>query len=274
MLHSKAGYCQMFSGSMAELLRLLGIPARVAEGFTAGTYDPKAHAFRVTDHDAHAWVEAYFPGYGWLSFDPTPTRRLANDYSASSLLLGQLGSSSAPTLAGGSPAATSHHHDEAAPTGASGGQAHAPGAASRGARLGLLALAALLAAIGVVVAIKLALGALRLRRRDPRRAAEACRAVLVAYALDQGVELPPSLTHRELAAALALAFGVDAAAWGALAERAAFAPAPLAAAAAPALCSETRRVRRALRGALAARRRARGALSLRSMLRPRPSPAG
>jgi transglutaminase-like putative cysteine protease len=79
-----AGYCQMFSGSMAELLRLLGIPARVAEGFTSGTFDDQRRVWRVTDHDAHAWVEVYFPRYGWLPFDPTPSRSLGTRYSTSS----------------------------------------------------------------------------------------------------------------------------------------------------------------------------------------------
>ena len=54
------------------MLRFLGIPARVAVGFTAGTW--KGGVWTVTDHQAHAWVEAWFAGYGWLAFDPTPGR--------------------------------------------------------------------------------------------------------------------------------------------------------------------------------------------------------
>ncbi len=68
----KQGYCQQFSGAMALLLRMGGIPARVAAGFTAGTYDQKTGRWIVTDTDAHAWVEAWFPNYGWTRFDPTP----------------------------------------------------------------------------------------------------------------------------------------------------------------------------------------------------------
>ncbi len=49
-----------------------GVPARVATGFTAGTYDPSTHEWVVSDVDAHAWVEAWFPHYGWIRFDPTP----------------------------------------------------------------------------------------------------------------------------------------------------------------------------------------------------------
>jgi protein-glutamine gamma-glutamyltransferase len=69
---NKIGYCQQFSGAMALLLRMGGIPARVATGFTTGSYDGATHRYVVTDLDAHAWVEAWFPRYGWVRFDPTP----------------------------------------------------------------------------------------------------------------------------------------------------------------------------------------------------------
>src|SRR5205085_7475838 len=69
---TRAGYCQYFAGAMALMLRYLGIPARVAVGFAGGTYSPKGHAWLVTDREAHAWVEVWFKGYGWLPFDPTP----------------------------------------------------------------------------------------------------------------------------------------------------------------------------------------------------------
>src|SRR5581483_8842000 len=82
---TRAGYCQHFAGAMALMLRYLGIPARVAAGFTSGTYDNKRHEWTVTDHDAHTWVEAWFPRYGWLPFDPTPGRgNLNGSYTASS----------------------------------------------------------------------------------------------------------------------------------------------------------------------------------------------
>ena len=74
MLHSHRGYCQMYSGSMALVLRLHGIPARVAYGFTEGSQTQDG--YKVTDRDAHSWVEAYFPKYGWIPFEPTPTRNL------------------------------------------------------------------------------------------------------------------------------------------------------------------------------------------------------
>jgi protein-glutamine gamma-glutamyltransferase len=69
---NKIGYCQQFAGAMAMLLRMGGVPARVSTGFTTGVYDSTTKQWVVTDVDAHAWVEAWFPHYGWVTFDPTP----------------------------------------------------------------------------------------------------------------------------------------------------------------------------------------------------------
>jgi transglutaminase-like putative cysteine protease len=69
---SRRGYCQQFSFAMAALARLLGIPSRVAYGFTSGT-SIGDNEWLVTTHDAHAWPELYFPGSGWLRFEPTPS---------------------------------------------------------------------------------------------------------------------------------------------------------------------------------------------------------
>ena len=71
---SHRGYCEQFAGTMAVMLRTLGIPARVALGFTPGSYDGATQAYRVGTQDSHAWVEVEFPQYGWLAFEPTPTR--------------------------------------------------------------------------------------------------------------------------------------------------------------------------------------------------------
>jgi transglutaminase-like putative cysteine protease len=72
LFDAKSGYCQQFSGAMALLLRMGGVPARVATGFTPGSYDERAKEYVVRDLDAHSWVEAWFPGFGWVLFDPTP----------------------------------------------------------------------------------------------------------------------------------------------------------------------------------------------------------
>lgn len=66
------GYCQQFSGAMALMLRMGGIPARVATGFTPGTRDATSGDWIVRDVNAHSWVEAWFPRWGWVTFDPTP----------------------------------------------------------------------------------------------------------------------------------------------------------------------------------------------------------
>jgi hypothetical protein len=72
LFKTKLGYCQQFSGAMALLLRMGGVPTRVATGFTAGQLDNETHTWQVADTDAHAWDEVWFPTYGWVKFDPTP----------------------------------------------------------------------------------------------------------------------------------------------------------------------------------------------------------
>jgi protein-glutamine gamma-glutamyltransferase len=73
LFDSRRGYCQHFAGAMALLLRMGGIPARVAVGFTPGGFSERKDAWIVRDTDAHAWVEAWFDRYGWVALDPTPT---------------------------------------------------------------------------------------------------------------------------------------------------------------------------------------------------------
>jgi transglutaminase-like putative cysteine protease len=68
----KADFCEYFASSMAVMLREVGVPARVVEGFTAGELD-SGNRYVVRELNAHAWVEAYFPSYGWIEFEPTPS---------------------------------------------------------------------------------------------------------------------------------------------------------------------------------------------------------
>jgi transglutaminase-like putative cysteine protease len=70
-LQTRRGYCVQFASTMAVMARVLKIPARVAVGFAAGSDDGKGHHL-VGLHDAHAWPELYFPGIGWVPFEPTP----------------------------------------------------------------------------------------------------------------------------------------------------------------------------------------------------------
>ncbi|MEU6697116.1 DUF3488 and transglutaminase-like domain-containing protein [Pseudonocardia sp. NPDC046786] len=66
----RTGYCEQYASAMAVMLRAVDVPARVAVGFTAGTDGPDGRT--ISTENAHAWVEAWFPGYGWMTFDPTP----------------------------------------------------------------------------------------------------------------------------------------------------------------------------------------------------------
>jgi transglutaminase-like putative cysteine protease len=70
-LTNKSGFCQQYSAAMGIMLRMAGVPARVVLGYTHAAADASG-SFTVTTNDAHAWVEAYFAGVGWIPFDPTP----------------------------------------------------------------------------------------------------------------------------------------------------------------------------------------------------------
>ncbi len=73
LFEEERGYCEQFSSSLAVMARSQGIPARIATGYVSGEYNPFTGLYEVKASDAHAWVEVYFPGYGWSTFDPTPT---------------------------------------------------------------------------------------------------------------------------------------------------------------------------------------------------------
>ena len=72
--NTRIGFCQQFASAMAVMLRTLGLPARVAVGFTQGERSEADGLWHVTTNEAHAWVEVLFPEYGWLTFEPTPQR--------------------------------------------------------------------------------------------------------------------------------------------------------------------------------------------------------
>ena len=72
LFDSKEGYCQHFAGAMALLLRMGGVPSRVAVGFSPGGFSKRRDAWIVRDTDAHAWVEAWYDELGWVTYDPTP----------------------------------------------------------------------------------------------------------------------------------------------------------------------------------------------------------
>jgi TgpA N-terminal domain/Transglutaminase-like superfamily len=96
---TRTGYCVQYAYAMTVLTRLLGIPARLAIGYTAGT-QIKGSEYKVENTDAHAWPEVYFPTFGWLRFEPTPSGQgtaHATNYMGSASGTGQ-GSSTVPII--------------------------------------------------------------------------------------------------------------------------------------------------------------------------------
>jgi transglutaminase-like putative cysteine protease len=276
VVDTRTGYCQHFAGAMALMLRLLGIPARIAAGFVPGHYQDGT--WTVTDHDAHTWVEVWFPRYGWLSFDPTPGRgRLSGSYSSTSVDFNAV--AAAKLLAGvvkggevfGSGAPTIIGHDDRIRTPRS--EADVP---VRGLRIpppvqrhspSLLLFLLLLAAgvVSVIIVLKLGRRKLRYLTRDPRRVAAACALELAEFLQDQRVTPPRAATLHELGATISERFGVDADPFARAAAVARYGPRAEAHAAAQRARIELREVKRKLRRGLFVLDRARGLVSVRSL---------
>ena len=72
LLKTRRGYCTYYATAMTMMARQLGIPARMVNGFNQGHYDVKSNRWEVDGDNAHSWVQVYFPGQGWINFDPTP----------------------------------------------------------------------------------------------------------------------------------------------------------------------------------------------------------
>jgi transglutaminase-like putative cysteine protease len=72
LFETRAGHCEYFASALAIMLRTLGIPTREVNGFLPGEYNDLGEDYIVRASDAHSWVEVYFPGSGWMTFDPTP----------------------------------------------------------------------------------------------------------------------------------------------------------------------------------------------------------
>jgi transglutaminase-like putative cysteine protease len=267
---TRAGYCQQFAGAMALMLRYLGVPARVAVGFSSGRYDAKHHRWIVTDHDAHAWVEAWFRGYGWLPFDPTPSLgrpergELSAPYARTSV--GTLsGAAGVAALNGGrNDRSDPKRHGESNPSTAKTGRS---AARPHGGHVNLILLLLLVcAAVGVVIVLaKLLARRVRYATRDPRRLAAACRRELADFLLDQRIEGARSATLHELGALVRGELSVEPDAFVAAATAARFGPPIGADAAARDARRELRRLLRQIRSRLEPHERVRGVLSLRSL---------
>jgi transglutaminase-like putative cysteine protease len=286
-LKDKRGYCQHFAGAMALMLRFVGVPARVAAGFTSGRWDPNRHEWTVTDHNAHTWVEVYFPGRGWLAFDPTPGRgNLDAEYSATAAAFDGPDGAIAG-LPGAFASAFGFQYYENLTADNSGGtirnrrnEIRATGQGSRGGDLNatadesgdggavaLLRLVGLLAGGGMLLlaAAKTARRQLRFASKDPRRIASACRSDLVGYLADQGVDAHSSLTLSELGELVETEFAVDSDPYVHSLSEARFGPPAESGPALRRARRELRLLRRELGRQLGFGRRLRGSLSARSL---------
>ena len=72
LFEERRGYCEQFASAMIVMLRSIGIPSRLVTGYTPGTFNRVTGLLEVRNSDAHAWVEVFFPGVGWVEFEPTP----------------------------------------------------------------------------------------------------------------------------------------------------------------------------------------------------------
>jgi protein-glutamine gamma-glutamyltransferase len=160
LFEDRIGYCQQFSGAMALMLRMVGIPARVASGFAPGSPDlDEDSVFQVEDLDAHSWVEVYFSGIGWVSFDPTPAASpAAGEFVDAAGAGAERGRLAEPEIRGGVLEESVRARRNADDSG--GGSA-------------LWVLGAVALAIGAVAAVAICLRAARFRRLGPAGAVEA-----------------------------------------------------------------------------------------------------
>jgi hypothetical protein len=258
------------------MLRLLGIPARVAAGFVPGHYQDGT--WTVTDHDAHTWVEVWFPRYGWLAFDPTPGRgRLSGSYSSTSVDFNA--SAAAKLLAGvvkggevfGASAPAIIGHDARIRTPRSAADVpvrglHVPPPAEHRSPSLLLFLFLLTAGVAtVIVVLKIGRRRIRYLTRDPRRIASACALELAEFLQDQRVAPSRAATLHELGATVSERFGVDADGFAQAAAAARYGPRGEAGAAAQRARAELREMKRKLRRGLFVLDRARGLISVRSL---------
>jgi protein-glutamine gamma-glutamyltransferase len=272
---TRRGYCQHYAGAMALMLRYLGVPARVAAGFTSGRYNLEDQAWTVTDREAHTWVEAWFPRFGWLPFDPTPGRgNLSGPYTVASLDFspGAVIAALGPNLTaaelklrgefGREPVSVSRPDSADIPGDLA--SAEEPAAGTGGSLLRLLALVAAGAAAAIAL-VKLGRRRARYLTRDPRRLAGAYRLELAEFLTDQRLDVPPSATLAELGALLRSELGIDAAQFVSAASEARYGPERQAPDAARRARRELRRLERVIRQRLPRTARARGLVSLRSL---------
>ncbi len=203
LFQDRIGYCQQFSGAMALMLRMDGIPARVAAGFLPGSYDGATGSYRVSAVDAHAWVEVYFSGIGWVPFNPTPPRSVAAPQRT--LFTSQTTVNSLQAIAAtvGGPPPVAHAQS---PTS---GHHRASGGALDG-RLPLLAIAAIAVLALLMLAARCLIGHARLRR-SLHGDAELATLELVSALPRLGYALPARVTLAQVERIVRIHGGPDAA---------------------------------------------------------------
>lgn len=155
LFRDRAGYCQQFSGAMALLLRLGGVPARVAAGFSPGVFDAERREYVVRDVDAHSWVEVYFPQIGWVTRDPTPAVSPARSQTAD---VTPDGPDASVALGAGGERATGASAERGSARGTGGG------AGEQGSALAGEAIAALGLLLALAIALAIRVGR---NRREP-----------------------------------------------------------------------------------------------------------
>ena len=253
---TKAGYCQHYAGAMAVMLRMLGIPARVAVGFTSGKLEDGRWV--VTDHEAHAWVEVWFAGQGWVPFDPTPGRAtFGSIYSFASE-----SEDAVAALRRGDLSTENAFVERDKPSAA------IPREEASGER-GLLAY---VLGIAIVWVLAIGLGKAIFRRaryltRDPRRAATASRRELEEFLRDQGIEVPACATLAGVRSTVYEELGLDGRSYAVAAGRARFGPPGDSRQDATAVRRELRALLQRVRAELSPWERFRGFISLRSLRR-------
>ena len=195
LFQDRIGYCQQFSGAMALMLRMVGIPARVVSGFSPGSFNRDTREYRVRDLDAHSWVEVYFAGIGWVTFDPTPAAAPA-DRPDGQAETSRSSEDSAARISGDSSGAPGGDR----PRGPSGGAGGGEGGSLPGWAVGL----------GLTTLALAAVGGLAIRRRrhlSSQAAADASLRELQRALPRLGWDLGPGTTLLELERRLGRAAG-------------------------------------------------------------------
>jgi hypothetical protein len=272
---TKRGYCQHYAGAMALMLRLLGVPARVAVGFTSGEYSSDNKEWVVKDTNAHAWVEVWFPEFGWIPFDPTPGRgELDATYAVFSPEFNAgdaAGIGFADRLENISPTRAQQIRSAANRPGLEdatlGGGTSGTLTVVRERGLGIFTLLALVIGGGIaaVLVLKAIRRSARFATRDPRALASACRRDIVAFLADQGVDLSQGATMQEIGAILQRFYSIDATPFVRDVTVARFGPPARNEEALRRARRDLRVVRKSLRARVGVASRARGAVSLRSL---------